>query len=96
MNLDALVDYRWVFCLYNYALGRPFITEGDESARNVQCEVLVMYGEKDLIVPKITMNQYSEYLGDKAKLVEVKGAGHLLIGAYDEEIIENVRELFHL
>lgn len=91
----AYADYRWVFSKHNYTHSKAFENEGDGSVDGVKCNILIMYVGKDVVIPKEAVTQYKELLGDKVILREVEGAGHVLIGTYDDEEKEPVKQVSH-
>ena len=53
--------------------------EGADTLKQVVAPILILHGQKDLIVPVAEAHKAKEYLGDQATLIIFEEAGHSVV-----------------
>lgn len=60
--------------------------QGTNQLENIKCKVLIIHGDQDLVLPLFHPEKNFEMFGNLAKLVVLKGEGHLVVLSEPEEI----------
>jgi 2-hydroxy-6-oxonona-2,4-dienedioate hydrolase len=71
-----LVDVDYALVHFNMTNESNGVAEGSNRLRLVEADVLVIQGEKDLVVPKMFGLETKQYLGERAELVVLEDSGH--------------------
>jgi 2-hydroxy-6-oxonona-2,4-dienedioate hydrolase len=71
-----LVDVDYALVHFNMTNESNGVAEGSNRLSLVQADVLIMQGEKDLVVPKMFGLETKKHLGEKAELVILEDSGH--------------------
>lgn len=66
--------------------------KGSNQISKIKCPVLILHGEKDIIVPKAEAEKIKAALGDLAELKIYPEAGHTVMEDYPEEFVSTVKE----
>lgn len=71
-----LIDVDYALVHFNMTDEHNGVTEGSNRVGLIQADVLIIQGEKDLVVPKLFAEETKKHLGDQAKLVLLEDSGH--------------------
>ncbi|MCL2169731.1 MAG: alpha/beta hydrolase [Defluviitaleaceae bacterium] len=71
-----LVDVNYSLMTFNMTDSPTMWAEGSGRMSGVKCPIVVLQGEKDIVVPPIWANQIAEAFGSQAKLITFPNAGH--------------------
>ena len=78
--------------IYNVSNESNGAVDGAGEILKIECPVLILHGEKDIIVPKNEAEYLKELLKDKAELKIFPEAGHAVMEDYPEEFVQLVKE----
>lgn len=84
-----LVDVDYSLVHFNMSDESNGVEEGNGRIHKVECPVVILHGTKDLVVPFSDSEYTASVLGDKAKLIPLKGVGHSVISD-DLDLISEV------
>ncbi|MDF2698665.1 MAG: alpha/beta hydrolase fold [Haloplasmataceae bacterium] len=89
-----LVDVDYALVHFNMTYEHNGVNEGTGRVDFIKADVLILQGEKDLVVPMMVGLETKKHLGDKAKLVLLKG-GHSPITDDLSEFINIVKDFIN-
>jgi 2-hydroxy-6-oxonona-2,4-dienedioate hydrolase len=87
-----LVDVDYALMVFNMTNEHSGFAEGSNRLKDIQADVLILHGAKDLVVPLSFAQQTKSFLKDKAQLVVFDHTGHSLITDDFELFIKTLRE----
>lgn len=78
------------YALNNFNMSHHFngLVEGNGKVDDIDVPVLVLYGERDMVVVQEMTNELIEDLGDKATVIELKNCGH-------SALVDDLPQLLH-
>ena len=79
MKQRNLVDVYYSLATFNMTNGPTGSADGSNRASLVNCPVVVLQGEKDLVVPFAWGQSIKNYFGDQATMITFPEAGHSVI-----------------
>ena len=74
-----LVDVDYSLVHFNMTNEANIYGEGADTLKQVVAPILILHGQKDLIVPVAEAHKAKEYLGDQATLIIFEEAGHSVV-----------------
>ena len=78
--------------IYNISDESNGVVAGTGEILKIKCPVLILHGEKDIIVPKEEAEYLKKLLKDKAELKLFPEAGHAVMEDYPGEFVQSVKE----
>lgn len=84
-----LVDVDWALTNLNITNEPSFYNLGSNKVKNINHDVLIIWGEKDLTVPRFMVDENLRFI-PQAKLITFKEAGHSLLVDELEELTNNI------
>lgn len=71
------------------------VFKGSRRIQYINCPILQLHGEKDLIIPCLEARNSSSLLGKKAKLVTFKNSGHSILNDEPEKLFREIRKFLN-
>jgi pimeloyl-ACP methyl ester carboxylesterase len=87
-----LVDIDWALATFNITSHHNGLVEGSGKADKITAPVLCFWGDKDVVVPKIMIDQTMMALGDRAKLEILENCGHSPITDCPEILMDKMMQ----
>lgn len=78
--------------IFNISVHDNGVNKGTGAVRRIQAPVLVLWGKNDLVVTETMTKEIVEDLGDRAKLVYLKGCGHSPLVDDLEQLIQETNQ----
>jgi pimeloyl-ACP methyl ester carboxylesterase len=87
-----LVDVDYALMVFNMSNEHSGFSEGSNRLKDIEADVLILHGAKDLVVPLAFAQQTKAFLLDKAELVIIDHTGHSLVTDDFKLFIKTLRE----
>lgn len=87
-----LVDVDYALMVFNMTDEHSGFAEGSNRLKDVEADVVIIHGAKDLVVPLSFAQQTKSFLKDKAELIVFDHTGHSLLTDDFELFIKTLKE----
>lgn len=87
-----LVDVDYALMVFNMTNKHSGFAEGSNRLKDIEADVLILHGAKDLVVPVAFAQQTKSFFEEKAELVIFEHTGHSLVTDDFELFISTLRE----
>ena len=78
VNQRNLVDVDWALAHYNISNEPNFYGMGNNKLKNINTKTLIIWGDKDITVPKVMFEELTRLMPDATVLI-YEGAGHSIL-----------------
>lgn len=95
MKQRNLIDVDYALVHFNMTNDSNGVCEGTNRIKDVKADVLIIQGEKDLVVPKMFGLEIKQYLGDRAELALFDHVGHSPLTDDFETVIKKITEFMN-
>lgn len=86
-----LVDVNWSLANFNLSLTPNFYTPGNGKIANLKANTLLIWGDKDLTVPRYMLDENIQNIKD-AQVLIYEGAGHSIIIDEPQKLVKDILE----
>lgn len=90
----CLVDVDWGLAVLNMSDVPSAYSSGDGSIKNVKCPVALTSGDKDIVVPRVMVEDNANALGDLATLLLYENCGHSPLVDCLDTLVKDVSQFF--
>jgi len=90
MKARDMTNIRWAYYTYNFTNEDRFITKGNALISRVNVPVMLFYGEKDGIIPRIVIDDYVKFLGNTLTLRTFPSGQHVVMMENGSDIAKEV------
>lgn len=90
MKQRNLVDLDWALAAFNIGHSYNGVSEGNGLVDQINCPVLVFWGDRDLVVTRDMAEETVKAIGDNARLVILEGCGHSPFTDRPDQMLEEI------
>ena len=90
----CLVDIDWALCKFNISHEPGFYGPGSGLIDRVVAPILVLWGDKDLMINRFMVDEIQRLYKNKVTLITYEDCGHSPIADRPEEVAMNLRNFF--
>lgn len=87
-----LVDVDYALTRFNMSDAHNGYIQGSGDIHNIKCEVTIIQGKEDLVVPMSMAEGIAEALKEKAKLIVLERSGHNPMVDQFEAVVHHIKE----
>jgi len=94
LNCRASQRLSYLANIYNVTDEDHAGGKGTNQISKIKCPVLIIHGDRDVIVPVAEAKRIKELIGDNAELKTFPEGGHVVLEDYPEEFVQLTRDFF--
>ncbi len=92
MTCKVVPIYVYLTNFFNISNEHNGVTQGTGEVDKIKCPVLIIHGEKSVIIKVEEAKRTKEYFGDRAELKVFPDAGHLISQDHPEEVSDLIKQ----
>ena len=90
MTQRNLADVDYALVHFNISGEHNGVEKGNKKVQDIDCPVLILWGENDLVVPESMALDIKKDIGENAKLVYLKNSGHSPLIDNLDQLLDNM------